>query len=259
MKSLNQRLKAVQSQILLEAAQQVKEDLLSRIPGKKDYAAYKKGIQIGLIKGLSGDIPTYALFVPKNVRSVRKTDVWKTLMYVQTKKKFGRSKPQIEILERFSPWTMDTIPFVPKRDEAVVLTRRVSPGEVDKVKKARDKDKVEWKNALAKIGFRVKQSKKLTIPKKIKTLPDVAFEALNLEFGLGGTKAKAHWRPAVLDLMHGGLRSISKERKFKRAVSDAGFTAWRKWPAKLRYKLPLQMAKDFVPFQKKLGIKPSGG
>jgi hypothetical protein len=165
--------------------------------------------------------------------------------------------PAIEVLERYNPWTIDTLPFQPERSEAMIISRKVDRREADRVSKLRKRDTPQWRAELDRAGVRnIKKDRQIKPPKSVKTIPDVAFEALRLEFGLGGVKGHAHWRPAILRLVHGGVKHEVRHKKdYAKTLTSLKFRGWKKWPTRTRHKIRIAEAQKYVPFQKKLGIR----
>jgi hypothetical protein len=75
-----------------------------------------------------------------------------------------------------------------------------------------------------------------------------------LEFGLGGIKAKPHWRPAIRSLAKEGIRRILKKPEFKKALTVPAYSGWTNWPTGTKVRISDKVAKGYVPFQKRLGI-----
>jgi len=103
--------------------------------------------------------------------------------------------------------------------------------------------------------LRSKPSQRSIFPKNLKGVPDLVFTALRLEFGQGNFKPKPHWRPALWTLKRAGLPKLLKDPNFAKTVCDPNFKGWMSWPKKTSKRISAKVAKSFVPFQKKLGIK----
>jgi hypothetical protein len=237
------------------SARYVLEKIEENLPKGSDYDAYRTSLEIAQIVGLPRGFGGYAIRTNKRSRKVRNVDVPLTVIYVRANRKLRRIPKEIKILEKYSPWTVQTLPFQPKRSEALVISRKVSKREVEKIEKARLKDKPTWRKALDKTGRReISKDKQLKIPKKVHALPDVAFEAIRLEFGVGGMKAEPHWKPAIRELMATGMKHMLRsDHRIKRSYLTAGYTQWKHWPPRQR-KIRLLEVKSFLPFQKKLGF-----
>jgi hypothetical protein len=237
------------------AAEYVLEKINDNLPKGSDYDAYRSSLEVVQVVGLPRGMGGYAIRVNKRARKVREVDVPLTIVYVRANRKLRRIPKAIKILEKYSPWTVQTLPFQPKRSEALVISRRVSRREVEKVGKARLKDRPAWRKALDKTGRReISKDKQLNIPKKVNALPDVAFEAIRLEFGAGGMKAQPHWKPALRELVSTGMKHMLRsDHRIKRSYLSAGYTQWKHWPPR-KHKIRLLELKTFLPFQKKLGF-----
>lgn len=239
------------------AAKYVLGELLELIPKTEEWAPYRASLEIAKVSGTPRDIVAFALRSNVRDRRVRQVDAPKTVLYIRSKNRLRRVKPEIEILEKYSPWTLQTLPFMPKRGDALVITRRVSKREVTEIEKKRTKDRPKWRRELDQSGHReVKKDNKLKLPKKAQMIPDVAFEALRLEFGLGGVKGKPHWRPSIRRLKTTGFKSIlRRDRHLKQAFTDPNYRGWKRWPPRTRHKVRIGEARNYLPFQKKLGIR----
>lgn len=239
------------------AAHFVLRKILEKLPSQDDWAAYRSALEVVSVIGAQRGLSVYALRASHHRRKVRQVEVSRTILHVRPNRKLRRVKPEITILEKYSPWTVQTLPFTPKRSDAIVISRKVGKKEADKVAKARMKDRPAWRKALDHVGRReVHKDKRLEIPNKVKALPDVAFEALRLEFGTGGMKSIPHWKPAIRELISTGMRSILREDpRIKRAFTRAGFTGWRRWPPRSKRKTRMSELKSFASFQKKLGFR----
>lgn len=235
------------------AAHYVRDKILEFLPTQDDLAPYRSAIEV---VGVSGGA-VYAVRVSARKRRVKKVDIPRTVLYVQANKRLSRTLPEIAVLEQYSPWTVQTLPFTPKRSEALVVSRKVSRREVERIAKARMRDQQEWQKALSKAGRReVRKDKRLDIPKKVHALPDVAFEALRLEFGLGGVKGQPHWKPAIRDFLSSGLKGmLRQDRRLVHLFTKKSFTAWKRWPPRTATKIRMGELRNYLPFQKKLGIR----
>jgi len=239
------------------AAEYVRRDMLERIPKTEDMAAYRASLGVAQVTGGPKEINAYALRSNMRHRRVRKVDAPKTVLYIRSKRQLRRVKPEVRVLERFSPWTLQTLPFMPKRNDALVISRRVSKQEADKVAKLRTADRPQWRHELNRLGKReVKKDRRLKVPKKAHIVPDVAFEALRMEFGLGGVKPKPHWRPSIRKLIAIGFKSmLRRDPRLKYTFTRLGFQGWKHWPPKTKTKIRLAEARNYLPFQRKLGIR----
>lgn len=239
------------------AAKYVLNELLERIPKTEEWFPYRASLEIAKVTGTPRELSAYTLRSNVRDRRVRQVDAPKTVLYIRSKSRLRRVKPEIEILEKYSPWTLQTLPFMPKRGDALVITRRVSKREVAEIEKQRMKDRPKWRRDLDRAGHReINKDNKLKLSPKARMLPDVAFEALRLEFGLGGVKGKPHWRPSIRQLKTTGFKSmLRRDRSLKRAFTDPNFRGWKRWPPKTRHKVRSGEARNYLPFQKKLGIR----
>jgi len=249
------RSRAVQRQFLYRAVDGVYDDILGLLPS--DRRELRKSIKMQRIRGLPDSACGYVIrSVPKGA-AVSKAEISTTVIYVEAKSNLMRSVPvETALLEEFSPWTVETLPYAPDPKTAKVISRRVSTREVVQVRQMRLRDKPTWRRRMVVAGIKMAGSGLQPRPGGMEAIPDVAFESLRLEFGLGGEPSKPHWRRAVLQLaLRGGAGMIARKREFIRAMTDPTFTAWEQWPRRTRGFVTVAEAKRYVPFQKRLGIR----
>lgn len=256
-----ERTTALRAQTAYLSTERVFKDILQRLPSAQEYTTYRKALRFGRVAGTSKEEPAFAIYADSKARRVRRLDRGKVLLYVKAKRKRRlRIPPEIHILEKFNPWTVDTLPFSPDKRWALLITRKAGARQVDSVAAKKKLQRPRLRKALFRAGVRrLKKDNDLKIPKSIKGLPDVALEAIRAEFGLG-KRAVPHWRPAILGLVHGGLRSMLKTATGKELISaftESDFQNWRKWPTRTTRQLKFAEARKYVGFQKRLGLRVS--
>jgi hypothetical protein len=238
------------------ASKYVHQKILEKIPNEADWTAYRSSLETVKVSGVGKGISAHALRAAPRSRRVRDSDIKLTVLYVQPTKRPSRVKPEIEILKKYSPWTAETLPFLPKKSEALVVSRKVSKRVRSNVAKAREKDRPEWRKELTRVGRPEDKKTKLDLPPRISAVPDVALDALRLEFGYRGAKSVPHWKPAIRELMANGVRSLFRtDRRIIQTFQDLRFKAWKRWPPSVSQTIGLPEARKYVPFQNKLGIR----
>lgn len=258
MKEWPKRATALRAQITYLATEWALEEIKSKIPRGNEYAGYRRGLEMAQVMGVGPEEIAYALYINVRKAKIRKVDGPKTVLYIHAKRRSRRTPPEIAVLESFNPWTIDTLPLTPNKRWAVVISRKASKGDVAKVAKRRRADASKWKRALAKVGVRqIKKDQGIKVDRKATALPDVAMDAIRLEFGLGSVSSKPHWRPALIKITKGQFFKllVRQDKKLRRAMMDSGFQGWRKWPKKISRKLRVGEVKKYKGFQKRLGIR----
>jgi hypothetical protein len=240
---LEPRFREVGKVLAWQSAMFVLEEVIRRLPPGR----YRNSLE--LVEVGEG---SYAIQAKSKAKKVSEVDAEATVLYVRPKSRRAvRLHPEIGVLAQYSPWTMDTLPFFPSRRYAKVISRTVRRSELDAVKEDRKRDESLWKSELQRLGIRPEV--KLSVSPKARVLPDVAFEALRIEFGLGGKQSRAHWRPALRALAREGIpRMLSQRSPTIKPV------------ASLRYatsllptdgSITMTEAADFVAFEKRLKVK----
>lgn len=258
--TLPERVRQTMPWLVYLTAERIHAGLLERIPAGKAWGTYRSLLKVVRVgpKGWKGG--AHAIIAKPKPLKDQAVDSGRTVLYVRPKR--NRAVPigkEVQVLEKHNPWTMETLPFSPKRNEAILITRRVSRGEVRRVTAKRKDDKPAWSAELAKLG--VRHVRKDTVPPELKTrtVQDVAFEALRLEFGYGGVRAVPHWRPSVKEALMSlqeewrrsasgpvsGMVSNPKNSRWKKAVpkvpsiriADLKRLDWFQKRLKLRFKV----------------------
>jgi len=251
------RTRKVRAQFVRLAAQWAYEDLVGRIPTKAAYKAYREGLQVSEVSGLSDGEAAYAVHISPREARVRKVDAVEVLLYVRPRRGSRRTPDAVLVLERFSPWTASTLPYRPSRRDAKMISQRVGKKVVGRVEANRRRDRSEWEPLLRKAGQRRIRRERDTAPARgLRALPAAALDAARLEFGLGGGDSKAHWRPMLASLQRGGVKAILRSNEvLRRSLVDPSFGGWRGWPDAAPRSIGVGEATKLVAFQDKLGVK----
>jgi hypothetical protein len=90
--------------------------------------------------------------------------------------------------------------------------------------------------------------------KGVRAVPDVAFEALRLEFGLGGIKGRPHWRPVLRKFAGIGILGFAETRKnWELTMMDPSFKGWKSLPSAPQ--ISASKLRDFQKFQQMVNIR----
>lgn len=142
---------------------------------------------------------------------LRTSDIQRTLLNILPKVRGGEVVSQAAaVLSRNNPWTMNTLPYEPSRQEASIRSRRVDEKDVQAVEKRREADKTVIIQELRSLGVPIRDTGKVLLGRRVSR--DIAFEVLRREKGIG-MPGRAHWRPAV--------RAIYTQH-FKNAMEELG-------------------------------------
>lgn len=238
-------------------AKEAFDALLNEIPGGSDYKELKDALKLVEVGGTKkGEEAAFAIYIPTKGRKIKKIDVSKTVISIIAKKTQNRPAEDVQLLEVNGPWTADTIPFWPTKSEAVIVQRKVTKKEADKVAKAQKPKLPDLIRQLKEMGRTIKPLKPGSpgrIPRNAKAVPDLAMQALNLEFGGSGTKSKPVFRKVLRATKQaiGGLADRFSE--IKDAMTDPNSKKYKNWPKKMD-KISSSEASKFKGFQKRLGF-----
>jgi hypothetical protein len=242
-------------------AGEIRSGILQRLPKTEEVKPYRMALDVARVAGLSPGDSAYAVWVNPRHRKVKTVDVGRVVLYVCPRTVLGKVNAEAAVLEKYNPWTYDSLPFWPPQAKALVKTKRASKNRITRVRRMRRKDRPRWRRELARLGVRLNEDKSTKKPKidpknfSKREVPQIIFDALRMEFGLE-RKAQPHWRPALLRFLSVGVRSLSRRHPgLTLVLTRLGFRSWRKWPTRTRSTIRIQIARGFDTFQKKLGIR----
>lgn len=254
---LVERGEAMTRMISYAVAQEAFDALLAEIPSDNDYEELRNSLKLVEVGGpKKGREAAFAIHIPVKGRRIRSIDVPKTVIYIRAKKGNNPPAEDIVLLEQNSPWTADTIPFWPKKSEGVTVQRKTTKKEADAVAK-------EKKLLLPKLVHQFKElGRDIKIPKpgspgrikrNAKAIPDLAMQALNLEFGNGDVKSKPIFRKVFLSMKRDVSGLPERFKQIKDALTDPNSKAYKNWPKRID-KISSGKARQFMGFQKRLGF-----
>lgn len=252
-----ERARSMVKMIAYAAAKEVYDAVLEGIPGGNDYSDLKKSLKLVEVSaGKKGKSAAYAIYVNPKGRRVKKIDVGRTLITIMAKR--GRRRPDDDIvfLETNGPWTADTIPFWPNKSKAIIVQRKVSKQQVADISAKMKKKMPDFISQLAKMGRRIapiKPNSPGRLKRNAKAVPDVAMQALSLEFGSEGGKSKPIFRKSIMATKKsmGGLPERFVE--IREAMTNPNSKKYKNWPGEVE-KVSSSVASGFRGFQKRLGF-----
>ena len=249
------RSKALMRKVAHRSAESALVQIKEKIPKSDAWRSYRESLQLVEVKVDPSEGHAFMVRSNPDHRGVSNLDSRDTLLYVRGHRRLKEIPPGVRILEKYSPWTLKTLPFTPKKTEGKIITRKVGKRIADKVTKRRLRDKHKWRSELSREGIRPLPIRVEEV--KATAVPDLAFEAVRLEFGVG-QKPVPHWRPAVMHSARQGYKALLRDPNIKASMSKPNFTGWKRWgKIKLRQKIAEGAARKFTPFQKKLGLRVS--
>jgi hypothetical protein len=256
LKKWPERIKLIKSAIVFLAARELSKTVLDGIPTGSAYKIYRKSFRVSRLIGEPG---IFAVHCQAASHNVKKLPADQTVLFIKPLERSTVPNEPMKVLEKYSPWTLNTLPIMPDRRQAVLTYRKVARAQVNKIAESNKKKEVLWRKELADAGIRgvrKKHGQGENLFDSARGVPDLAFDAFRLEFGLGGIRAKPHWRPAIRKLVQSGLSSISSKKEIVEALTKQEFGALRRLQ-KTPYIVRVTDAQNFRTFQEKLGL--SGG
>ena len=167
----------------------VAEELLKNVVAlaPRDIPDYPK--MLGVYRVGGEDV--YAVMpAPKyNKQRIGLKDAGSVVVYVVPRFSRRPGFDAAKILAEHNPWTIPTLPYLPKNRDAEVVFRRVGFNEVAKTEGRISKIPNDVLAELLDLGVRLETVRTMNAKR------DIAFEVLRAEFGIYRARV-AHWRPA---------------------------------------------------------------
>lgn len=254
--SLPDRMDQFRKEIPLLGMQHLYAALMQKIATGKGKASYANSLHIGRMGPRTSCHQVVAVFSRAPKKRSKTVEPQTSAIYVRVKRKRLISKAaDILVLEKFSPWTATTLPFVPKPTEASLVVRKVSKRELLHVQKLREDDKKTWLPALQKAGC-TRIGSKIKLPDAdVPVSLDTTFEALRLEFGSASGKSKPHWRPGIKGMFRYLKHLWAKPNQVTRKLFRPNFDDWKRWPAPVSSRLTVKDVQSLAWFQKRLRVR----
>jgi hypothetical protein len=254
---LSERVAALPRMIAYAVAKEAFEALLREIPSDNNYKELRNSLKLVEVGGgKNGKESAFAIHIPVKGRKIKNIDVSKTVISIRAKKGQDAPAADVLLLESSGPWTADTIPFWPEKSEAVIVQRKTTKRETDKLSKAQKKKIPGLLRQFKELGRRIKPYKPGDpgrIGRNAKAIPDLAMQALNLEFGGGGAKSK----PVFRKVFRSATKSISglpdRFTHIMDAMTEPNSKMYKNWPKRID-QISSGQAGKFIGFQKRLGF-----
>lgn len=252
-----ERLKKIEPMLAYLGADYLKRFVKSKLPKGKAHGAYRDSLEVVRVRGTRPGEFAYALQVDTRKRSVRNIKVKKVLLYVHPARSAATPSKSVLILEAHNPWTYDTLPFTPDPREGIVVTRNANPRDVFLTATLRNRQRPRWQRELQKVGVKnIRKDTRLKLPKSVSTLPDVALDAVKMEFGVGNERPRPAWRLGFSNLARQGFKAFMKDKRvFAFPLTRPSFTLWKKWPQKTAHTISIAQAKKYKAFQRKVALR----
>jgi hypothetical protein len=227
LESREQRVMAVKTRIILDLMEQFLDDLKSRVPRGGDMDVYRKSLKIVELSGVGskvdGDV-AFAIVAENEKLDVSKLPPSETVVYVSAKG--DKLSPRSTMAVEYSPWTLSWLPQELSMNEVRLVHRKVSRREIIKLGKENEKVVSKFSSQFARAGIKfnvndIKGKEKATMH----SLPDIAFEALRMEFGIDRKQVR-HWGYAK-DRVMGHLKDMFKDKKTYGKYFSSEFKGWK--------------------------------
>lgn len=216
----------------------------------EEWARYVDSLEIREIKVDRDRERTRMLLVASfpSSKSLKDTPSDRTVVHIRARTP-ENAKQITLLLASFSPWTMDTLPAMPDKDDAFVVYKVVSKNEVTRLRAEKLDEMGKIRAMLQRAG--VKAPPPPEDIGEIRALQDTDLVGIRLEFGLTGYPEIAHWRPAIRKFRKSlAARFVAQSRLLHTLMRPTDKTYVRK--EKPFPSLPLTATLKYARFGKKV-------
>lgn len=154
------------------------------------------------------------------------------------------------ILEKYGPWTIETIPFVPSPRQAQVVLKTVSPAQMKAVQAQNQFNSKSISVLMDRLG--VVFQNRTDVYEELRVIRDFEVDAIAWEYGVrdGG---RPHWRPSLRWLKTQGVKRLEKNKDLVAVFTRSSMRRYR-IRRKLRLKLSLRDIQGLAKFQDKVRV-----
>ena len=233
---LSSRMQVVRRLFTLRAARKVLAEVKDRLPSGDEYDAIRSMLVARDVTGLSLGKMNASAVVTKTGevrRQTRDLPENRTLVIV------GRPRPSVQpppeeifIMRTYNPWTVDTVPFIPKRSVARTTYRIVTEEQVERVREERTdnllKDGVIRQIRALGVDIPSPEEFRARIVTRDAGESDLVKASLGTEFGLAGFPFRPHWRTALATVKDPNAfpKEFIKSRDVLKTLADPDYTQW---------------------------------
>lgn len=188
----------------------------SKLPGGKEY---KKRLALAEVRD-RGRRSWFATVMEAQTLEAGQYDADRVILSVAPRFSGVAGDPVREILSAFGPWTVETIPFVPKSRSGLVVAKEVPEERVAEVREA---NLAQGEALRAKmLALEVPFDSRDVVYQTLNVVPDFSSLAKGWEFGSrrGGAPI---WRPSLRWLRREGVKKLEKDKKLLRVWTEANF------------------------------------
>jgi len=237
MSTMPRRVERVKHELVRGMARRFMEDMKAQLPDTPEMEQYKDSLQLRALTGpVKKDEVSYAIFSDPKEMEVAHLNEKEAVVYVEAK--LGKLSELSQLAIDYSPWTVDQLPRNLPGHEVRFVHRQVTEGEVDEIRERNLKTIQQYSAQFTRAGAKFDKADEIDQPA---TIPDLAFQAIRMEFGIG-QKPVRHWSYA-LHRFSGRIKEMTTSPSiYGKHVEDPNFTGWRAPMGRVR-KMTLQ---DFL-------------
>lgn len=260
-KEFRKRYRALQHKITGDAARTIKARLIKGLPTDGSYDELRKAFEVSRVETPKNKFEAaHVVHADPKSKRIARSSRRNTLVYIKVLGNSRGDTKAAQVLEKYGPWPLDLLPFEPKSSVARVVHRNVNAREVATIRRNLNEN-LAWKTELSAVTRPSRRSPdKRDKRKDVRSIPDLSFQFKRLEFGLGGEPNLALMRKNVLRYVKKDLPSKFKGTdSYMRVFTRPRFTKWTKWEPETKMTMSMDRVKNYMEFQKKLGLHISGG
>jgi hypothetical protein len=198
------------------------------IPNGQDFNAYAKAIDIFRVTD-----DAYGVRLKQTKSNTQAINPKSSIIYVRPNKKNRKGSKRdivkiLEILVKHGPWLLETIPYMPAKNEASLFTKTVNKNAVKAILTKNTKDSEVVARMLRRLGVQ-KSTKPSKDEKPTEVTSDMSQFGFGVEFGMYGHKSESHWRPALRTLLTVEMDKLQQDPKIQATLSNPRFMGWNNW------------------------------
>ena len=221
LRSYDDRVKYVQRRAGVDLVEALVQRVKDLSPDGKEYESYLDSLEaVELIGGKGIAFGVISRDDKVSIGELRDSQgSERTVVYINPSSG-GIPSPEIEFLSMANPWPIDAIPGGMSDEDAVLVHRLVTSGEMNFVRQRVIDFVAKNKADFRRLGLQVSSDEEGVA--NLSSLPDYMWMALRSEFGINAD-SKPHWRPALRWVISNLSKILEKDDNIRFALQDPLF------------------------------------
>jgi len=159
---------------------------------------YAEDLRLAVVSGAPDGMDILAIYFDSETETLTEETSGKTALYILP----HRTSPEwVSVLTRWGPWPAEILPVALESRHAKVVSRKGRPDEMRALKARLGRRRAEILRELEEAGAENPRMESTMHGVGMVVRQDISHAVLRREFGMDGAEPRAHWRPALREVV----------------------------------------------------------